>query len=72
LPALHRDSLKHNEELSFLSQLQIPSGLQVKNSETKQILNLTLILKGLKPFGKNLINSLKFHLLRIYLNIILH
>jgi hypothetical protein len=31
----HIDSLKHKEQLSFLSQLQIPSELQVKNSGTK-------------------------------------
>jgi hypothetical protein len=47
---LHRDSLKHKEQLSFLSQLQIPSGLQAKNSGTNLILNHPGILKGFKPF----------------------
>jgi hypothetical protein len=37
---LHRDSLTYREQLSFLYQLQISSGLQVKNSGTKEILNL--------------------------------
>jgi hypothetical protein len=32
---LHRDILKYKEQLFFLSQLQIPSELQVKNSGTK-------------------------------------
>jgi hypothetical protein len=32
---LYRDSLKHKEQLSFLSKLQIPSRLQVKNSGIK-------------------------------------
>jgi hypothetical protein len=32
---LYRDSLNHMEQLYFLSQLQIPSELQVKNSEIK-------------------------------------
>jgi hypothetical protein len=32
---LHRDSLEHAEQLFFLSELQIPQGLQVKNSGTK-------------------------------------
>jgi hypothetical protein len=69
---LDRDSMKDREQLSFLSQLQIPSGLQVKNSGTNSILNLPQILKGFKAFWKNLINSSKFHLHVIYLNIILH
>jgi hypothetical protein len=35
LKTFHRDSLRYKEQLSFLSQLQIPSGLHVKNSVTK-------------------------------------
>jgi hypothetical protein len=37
---LLRDSLKHKEQLSFLTQLKIPSGLQVINSGTNSNLNL--------------------------------
>jgi hypothetical protein len=37
---LEIDSLKHKEQLSFLAQLQIPSGLQVTNSRTNSNLNL--------------------------------
>jgi hypothetical protein len=66
------ESLKHKEQLSFLAPLQIPSVLQVINSGINSILNIPQILKGFKPFRKNLINSLKFYFLMIYLNIILH
>jgi hypothetical protein len=38
---LDRDSLNHKEQLSFLYQLEIPSGLQVENSGTNSKLNLT-------------------------------
>jgi hypothetical protein len=64
--------LKHKEQLSFLSQLQIPSVLHVINSGTNSKLNIPRILKGFKPFWKNLINFSKFYLHMIYLNIILH
>jgi hypothetical protein len=50
LQIFHKDSLIHKKQLFFLSQLQIPSGLQVKNSGTNSILKLPQILKGFKPF----------------------
>jgi hypothetical protein len=62
------DSLKHKKQLSLLAQLQIHSGFQVTNSGTNSNLNLPLILKGFTHFWKNMINSLKFHLHMIYLN----
>jgi hypothetical protein len=34
---LHRDSLKHKEQIYFLSQLQIPSGLQINFLKQIQI-----------------------------------
>jgi hypothetical protein len=68
----HKDIWKHKEKLSFLAQLQIPKGLQVINSGTKSKLKLPRILKGFKPFWKNLINSIKFYLPNIDLKIILH
>jgi hypothetical protein len=37
---LQIDSLKHNEKLYFLDQLQNAKGLQVKNSGTNSKLNL--------------------------------
>jgi hypothetical protein len=40
LHILQTDSLKHKEQLSFLTQLKIPSGLQVINSGTSSKLNL--------------------------------
>jgi hypothetical protein len=49
---LHRDSLEHEEQLSFLSQLQIPSEFKVINSGTNSKLNIPQILKGSKPFWK--------------------
>jgi hypothetical protein len=36
---LQRDSLKHKEQLSFLTQLKLPSGLQVIHSGTNSKLN---------------------------------
>jgi hypothetical protein len=68
LQILQVNSLKYKEKLYFLDQLQNPTGLQVINVETNSNLNLTWILKGFKPFWKNLINSLKFHLHMLYLN----
>jgi hypothetical protein len=50
---LHRDSLKHKEQLSFLSPLQIPSEFKVINFGTNSKLNIPQILKGFKPFWKN-------------------
>jgi hypothetical protein len=46
---MQADSLKHKEQLYFLSQLQIPSGWQVTNFGANSNLNLPLILKGFKP-----------------------
>jgi hypothetical protein len=62
---------KHKEQHSFLAQLQIPKGLQVINSGTKSKLKIPQILKGFKPFWKNLINSIKFYLPKLDLKIIL-
>jgi hypothetical protein len=69
---LHRDSLKYKEQLSLLSQLRISPKFKVINSRTNSKLNLPWIFKGPKPFWKNLINSLKFHVYWIYLNIIFY
>jgi hypothetical protein len=55
---LHKDICKHREQLSILTQLQIPKGLQVINSGTKSKLKIPRILKGFKTFWKNLINSI--------------
>jgi hypothetical protein len=46
----HKDRGKHNEQLPFLAQLQIPKGLQVINSVTKSKLKIPRILTGFKPF----------------------
>jgi hypothetical protein len=67
---LHRDSLKYREQLSLLSQLRISPEFKVINSITNSKSNFPYIFKGLKPFWKNLINSLKFHVYWIYLNIV--
>jgi hypothetical protein len=72
LQILHKDSLIHKEQLLFLSQLQIPSGLQVKNSGTNSNLKLSQILKGFKPFWKNMINSIKLYIHMLYLKVNLH
>jgi hypothetical protein len=44
--------LEHEEQLSFLSQLEIPSKFKVINSGTNSKLNIPRILKGSKPFWK--------------------
>jgi hypothetical protein len=62
----------NKEQLSFLGPLPNPSVLHVINSGTNSKLNIPQILKGFKPFWKNLINFSKFYLHMIYLNIILH
>jgi hypothetical protein len=49
---LHRDILKDKEQLSFLSQLQIPSELQVKNSGTKINFESSSNSKGVQTFLK--------------------
>jgi hypothetical protein len=69
---LQGDRLKHREQLSLLANLKIPSGFQVTNSGINSNLNFPWILKRFNPFWKNLINSLKFHLHKMHLNIILH
>jgi hypothetical protein len=65
---LQVDRMKYREQLYFLDQLQNPTQLQVINSGTNSNLTLPSILKGYKTFCKNLINSLKFHLHMIYLD----
>jgi hypothetical protein len=49
---LNRDILKHNEQLSFLSQLRIPSEFKVINSRTNSKLNFPEFLKDSNLFGK--------------------
>jgi hypothetical protein len=66
---LHKDICKHREQLSILTQLQIPKGLQVINSGTKSKLKIPRILKGFKTFWKKLD---KFYPPKLELRIILH
>jgi hypothetical protein len=47
---LHSDSLKYKEQLCFLSQLQILSGLHVKNSGTNLIFEFSSNFKGIQTF----------------------
>jgi hypothetical protein len=56
------DQWDNKEQLSFWVQLPTPYGFWIKNPGINPNLNLAWILKGFKPFCKNLINSLKFHL----------
>jgi hypothetical protein len=72
LQLLQFDILKHTEKLYFLYQFQNPTWLQVINSRPNSNLNLPWILKEFKPFWKSLINSLKFHLHLLQLNMNLH
>jgi hypothetical protein len=47
---LNSDTLKHKEQLSCLSQLQIPSELQVKNSGIKVNFESSSNFKGVQTF----------------------
>jgi hypothetical protein len=62
LQILQIDSLRDKKELYFLDQLQNPIVLRGINYGTHSNSNIPWILKGSKPFWKNMINSLKFHL----------
>jgi hypothetical protein len=66
------DQKDNEEQLSLLGPLLNPSALHAINSGTNSKLNIPRILKGFKPFWKNLINFSKFYIHMIYLNIILH
>jgi hypoxanthine-guanine phosphoribosyltransferase len=57
-----------NEQRLSLAQLQISDEFHVINFGTNSNLNLPCILKGFKPFGTNLVNSLKIYLEVIFLN----
>jgi hypothetical protein len=49
---LQNDRLEHKEQLSVMSQLENPFGFLIIKSGNKSNLNIPLILKGFKPFGK--------------------
>jgi hypothetical protein len=62
IQTLHEAYFIHDEQFSALAELQIPNTSPVINFRTDSNLNLPWILKGFKPCGKNLINSLKIYL----------
>jgi hypothetical protein len=66
---LQGDRFEHEEQLSDLAQQQNPSGFSIINSGINSNLNVPWILKGFKPFGKKLVNSLKFYLEVIFMNV---
>jgi hypothetical protein len=66
---LHEAVFEYFEQLSKLDELQTPNRIHVINVGTYSNLNLLSILKGFKPCGKNLINSLKFYLDLIFIKI---
>jgi hypothetical protein len=59
-PNFVRGYINSNGTSFLLAQLWYPPGFWVRNSKNNSNLNLAWILKGFKPFGENLINSLKF------------
>jgi hypothetical protein len=63
---VHEARLECFEQLSPLGQLQIRNRIHVINSGIEFNLNLPWILKGFKPCGKKLINSLKFYLNMVF------
>jgi hypothetical protein len=62
IETLHDASLEHGEQLYELGRLQICTRIHVIKFGTNSNLNLPWILKGFKPCGKILVNSLKFYL----------
>jgi hypothetical protein len=62
LQTLYEAKFEHVEQLSPLSQLQIPTRIHVINFGTNSNLNLPPIFMGFKPCRKNLVNSLKFYI----------
>jgi hypothetical protein len=52
---------QHAEQRSPLAHLHIPTASYLINFWTNSNLNLAWILKGFKPCGTNLVNSLKFY-----------
>jgi hypothetical protein len=66
---LHEATFEHCEQLYRLSQLQIPNGFHVTKFGTKSNLNLPWILSRCQTCGKNLVNSLKFYLDLIFIDV---
>jgi hypothetical protein len=66
---LHGARIEYFEQLSQLDQLQNPNRIHVINSRTYSNLKLLWILKGFEPCGKNMVNSLKFYLDLLFLNL---
>jgi hypothetical protein len=58
--SLHDAIHEYSEQLSQLGQLQILNRIHSINFGTNLNLNFLWILKGFKPFWKNMRNSLKF------------
>jgi hypothetical protein len=63
---LHDASFEHDGQLSQFGQLQISTRIHVIYSGINSNLNLPWILKGFKPWEKNLINFLKIYLELIF------
>jgi hypothetical protein len=60
------------EQNSFLAQFPNLSRFLIITFRSKSKLNFVWILKEFKPFGKNLINSLKFYLHMMFKNMKLY
>jgi hypothetical protein len=69
IQALHDAIFEQYEQLSPLTQLQIPTGSYVIYFGIDSNLNLPSILKGFKPCGKNLVNSIKIYLYLVVTNV---
>jgi hypothetical protein len=62
IQTVHAASFKTAEQLCHLAQLPIVTRIHVINFGTNSNLNLLWILKGFKPWGKILVNSLNLYL----------
>jgi hypothetical protein len=62
IQTFHGTRFEYFEQHSKLGWLQILNRIHDKNSGTYFNLNFLWILKGSKPCGKNLVNSLKMYL----------
>jgi hypothetical protein len=56
----------NKDNFPFGKKFRFPIASELKNAGKKTNLNSVWILKGFKPFGKNLINSPKFFLGMIF------
>jgi hypothetical protein len=69
IQTLQDDRFRYSEQFSQLGELQILNIIHAIHSGIDSNLNILRILKGLKPCGKNLVNSLKFYPNKVFIKV---